>query len=52
VVDVLERECLEKFDKSSFDLVETVQTALEDAKQGKSSQGESADLDVTHDTVA
>jgi transaldolase len=45
------REGLEKFDKSWFELVETVQTALEDAKQGKSSPGESADSDVTHDTV-
>jgi transaldolase len=50
VVEVLEREGLEKFDKSWSELVETVQTALDDAKRGKASPGESADPDVTHDS--
>ena len=50
VVDVLEREGLEKFDKSWGELVETVQTALTDASKGKDSPGESADPDVTHDS--
>jgi transaldolase len=50
VVDVLEREGVEKFDKSWGELVETVQTALDDADKGKSSPGESADPDVTHDS--
>jgi len=50
VVDVLEREGIEKFDKSWTELVETVQTALDDAKQGKASPGQSADPDVTHDS--
>jgi transaldolase len=49
VVQVLEREGLEKFDKSWSELVETVQTALDDAAKGKS-PGESADPDVTHDS--
>ena len=51
VVDVLEREGLEKFDKSWGELVGTVQSALEDAKLGKSDPGGSADPDVTHDSV-
>jgi transaldolase len=50
VVDVLEREGLQKFDASWTELVETVQTALDDAKAGKD-PGESADPDVTHDSV-
>lgn len=50
VVEVLEKEGLQKFDDSWTELVETVQTALDDAKQGKSSPGESADPDVTHDS--
>ena len=50
VVDVLEREGLEKFDKSWGELVETVKSALSDADQGKDSPGESADPDVTHDS--
>ena len=50
VVEVLEREGLEKFDKSWSELVETVRTALDDAKGGKASPGESADPDVTHDS--
>ncbi len=50
VVDVLEREGLEKFDTSWSELVETVQTALDDVRRGKESPGESADPDVTHDS--
>jgi transaldolase len=50
VVDVLEREGLQKFDASWTELVETVQTALDDAKAGKD-PGQSADPDVTHDSV-
>ncbi len=50
VVDVLETEGVQKFDASWGELVETVQTALDDAKAGKSSPGESADPDVTHDS--
>jgi len=51
VVAVLEREGLEKFDKSWTELVETVQTALQDAKEDKASPGQSADPDVTHDSM-
>jgi transaldolase len=50
VVDVLEKEGVQKFDASWAELVETVQTALADAKNGKASPGESADPDVTHDS--
>lgn len=50
VVDVLEKEGLQKFEASWGELVETVQTALDDAKNGKASPGESADPDVTHDS--
>ncbi|HEY5820638.1 MAG TPA: transaldolase [Propionibacteriaceae bacterium] len=42
VVDVLEKEGVEKFDASWAELVETVQTALEEAKQGKDSPGQGA----------
>jgi transaldolase len=52
VVDVLEKEGVQKFDASWAELVETVQTALDEAKQGKESPGDGADPDVTHDTVA
>ena len=51
VVDVLEREGVEKFDASWAELVETVQTALTEAKQGKASPGSGADPDTTHDSV-
>jgi transaldolase len=44
VWEVLESEGVEKFDKSWTELVDTVQTALEDAKQGKA-PGESTDVD-------
>jgi transaldolase len=50
VVDVLEKEGVQKFDASWTELVETVQAALEDAKKDKASPGESADPDVTHDS--
>jgi transaldolase len=43
---------VQKFDASWAELVETVQTALDEAKQGKDSPGDGADPDVTHDTVA
>lgn len=42
VVDVLEREGVEKFDASWGELVGTVETALIEAKQGKASPGEGA----------
>jgi transaldolase len=51
VVDVLEKEGVQKFDDSWTELVETVQTALDEAKQGKDSPGSAADPIVTHDTV-
>jgi transaldolase len=44
VWEVLEREGVEKFDKSWGELVDTVQTALDDAKKGKA-PGESTDVD-------
>jgi transaldolase len=44
VWEVLESEGVEKFDKSWGELVETVQTALDDAKKGKA-PGESTDVD-------
>jgi transaldolase len=43
VVDVLEREGVQKFDASWAELVETVKTALDEAKQGKSSPGSGAE---------
>jgi transaldolase len=46
VVDVLEREGVEKFDKSWGELVDTVKTALDDAKQGKPDPGASKADDV------
>ena len=50
VVEAIEQEGVQKFDTSWGELVETVKTALADADQGKS-PGESADPDVTHDSV-
>jgi transaldolase len=44
VWEVIEKEGVDKFDKSWGELVETVQTALDDAKKGKS-PGESTDVD-------
>ena len=43
VVEVLEREGVEKFDASWAELVETVQTALDEAKAGADSPGQGAD---------
>ncbi len=42
VVDVLEREGVQKFDASWAELVETVQTALDEAKAGHDSPGQGA----------
>jgi transaldolase len=42
VVDVLEKEGVQKFDASWDELVQTVETALTEAKQGKDSPGEGA----------
>ncbi|SEQ57026.1 transaldolase [Microlunatus flavus] len=44
VWEVIEKEGVDKFDKSWAELVDTVQTALDDAKKGKS-PGESTDVD-------
>jgi transaldolase len=44
VWDVIEKEGVDKFDKSWAELVDTVQTALDDAKKGKA-PGESTDVD-------
>jgi len=44
VWEVLEAEGVDKFDKSWAELVDTVQTALDDAKKGKA-PGESTDVD-------
>jgi transaldolase len=52
VVDVLEREGVEKFEASWHELVNTVQTALDDAKAGKEDPGSGADPKVFDDTVA
>ena len=52
VVDVLEREGVEKFEASWHELVETVQTALDEAKQGKANPGASADPQVSDDQVS
>ena len=52
VVDVLEREGVEKFEASWNELVETVQIALDDAKKGKADPGGNADPVVSDDTVA
>ena len=52
VVDVLEREGVEKFEASWHELVDTVQTALDDAKKGKENPGGDADPQVFDDTVA
>src|SRR5215210_4588063 len=52
VVDVLEREGVEKFEASWTELVQTVQTALDDAKKGKENPGGGADPELSDDTVA
>ncbi len=46
VVEVLESEGVDKFDKSWSELVETVQTALDDAKKGKPDPGGSKAGDI------
>ena len=51
VVDVLEKEGVEKFDTSWGELVETVKTALDEAKAGHDNPGAGADPDVETDTV-
>ena len=51
VVDVLEKEGLEKFDASWGELVKTVQTALDEAKQGKDSPGEGANPTKDTDVI-
>lgn len=51
VVDVLEKEGVEKFDTSWGELVETVQTALDEAKAGHANPGASQDVDVETDAV-
>ena len=52
VVDVLEREGVEKFEASWHELVEDVQIALDEAKAGAESPGQGADPQVSDDTVA
>ncbi len=52
VVGVLEDEGVEKFEASWHDLVNTVQTALDDAKQGKENPGSGAQPKPADDTVA
>ena len=52
VVDLLEREGVEKFEASWHELVNTVQTALDDAKQGKEDPGAGANPQDPDDTVA
>jgi transaldolase len=51
VVDVLEREGVEKFEASWAELVQTVQTALDEAKDGASSPGQGASPTVDDDVV-
>ncbi len=52
VVEVLEDEGVEKFEASWHELVETVQTALDDANKGKENPAGDADPQVSDDTVA
>ncbi|GAA3560870.1 transaldolase [Microlunatus spumicola] len=51
VWDVLEKEGVDKFDASWAELVDTVQTALDDAKKGKE-PGESTDVDGPGDQIS
>ena len=51
VVDVLEREGVEKFEASWAELVEAVQTALDEAKAGEESRGQGATPPVSDDNV-
>ncbi len=50
VVDVLESEGVEKFEASWHELVDTVQTALDDAKKGEPNPGASAEPSPANDT--
>jgi transaldolase len=52
VVDLLEREGVEKFEASWHELVETVQIALDDAKKGKEDPAGDANPQPSDDTVA
>ena len=52
VVDVLEREGVEKFEASWAELVEDVRIALDEAKAGAESPGQGANPQVSDDTVA
>jgi transaldolase len=52
VVDVLEREGVEKFEASWAELVEDVQIALDEAKAGAESPGQGANPQVSDDTIA
>ena len=51
VVDVLEREGVQKFDASWAELVEDVQIALDEAKAGKPNPGSSASPTVDDDVI-
>ncbi len=51
VWDVLEKEGVDKFDKSWAELVDTVQKSLDDAKSGKA-PGESTDVDGPGDQIS
>ena len=51
VWDALEKEGVDKFDASWAELVDTVQTALDDAKKGKE-PGESTDVDGPDDQIS
>ena len=51
VVDVLEREGVEKFEASWAELVEDVQIALDEAKAGAESPGQGANPPVSDDNV-
>ena len=51
VVDVLEREGVEKFEASWAELVEDVQIALDEAKAGAESPGQGAPAPVSDDNV-
>jgi transaldolase len=52
VVDVLEREGVEKFEASWAELVEDVKIALDEAKAGAESPGQGANPHVSDDTIA
>ena len=52
VVDVLETEGVDKFEKSWHELVETVQTALDEAKRARTTPERGADPQVSDDQVS